>query len=84
MLLFYPDYIEILIYELITVYNPLNYYESSCTNKYLAVRYANALSPESSRAQRVPFAEHCKVRAEIARFVLCKFATEGTCPPRNQ
>lgn len=67
--LFYTDYTEILGYEVITVYNPLKlHYESSCSNKYLAVTYANALSPESSWAQRVPFAEHVKVCAETACF----------------
>lgn len=67
--LFYTDYTEILSYEVITVYNPLKlHYESSCSNKYLAVTYANALSQESSQAQRVPFAEHVKVCAETACF----------------
>lgn len=67
--LFYTDYAEILSYEVITVDNPLNFhYESSCSNKYLTVTYANALSGESSRAQRVPFAEHFKVCAETACF----------------
>ncbi|KAJ7406733.1 hypothetical protein WISP_131872 [Willisornis vidua] len=60
------DYIEILSYEVITVYNPLKLnYESSCSNKYLVVMYANALSHESSWAQRVPFAEHFKVALQL-------------------
>lgn len=85
MLLFYTDYAESLTYEVITVYNPLKlHYVSSCSNKYLTVMYANALSHESSRAQRVPFVEHFKVCAEIARFFLCEFIPKGTCPPRNQ
>lgn len=85
MLLFYTDYTEILTSTIITVYNPLKlHYEFSCSNKYLTVTYANALSQESSRAQTVPFAEHFTLCAEIACFLLCEFILKGTCPPRNQ
>lgn len=81
----YTDYAETLTYEVITVYNPLELrYESSCTNKYLAATYANALSGESRQAQRVPFAEYFKVCAEIAAFFLCQLIPRRACPRRNQ
>lgn len=85
MLLFETDYTEIFTYEVITVYNPLKlHYESSCSSKYLVATYANALSHESSQAQRVPFAEHLQVCAEIACFFLCELIPKGACPPRDQ